>query len=141
MSNVGIRGVGGVDIAAGIGTIKCILASEDGHKDDMILNNVIYLPKCPKNIFSITQWINDRGENAGVFSREAYSILLWDDDKRKKLIIHPVGCPTPLMSVNGGGGGSVSVYLSSIESRPTKRGDGWKVDQQPTRQKLTLLWV
>ena len=41
MTNVGIRGVGGVDVAAGIGTIKFYLTSESGHKDEIILNNVI----------------------------------------------------------------------------------------------------
>lgn len=69
MTNVGIRGVGGVAVAAGIGTIKFYLTSESGHKDEIILNNVIYLLDCPKNLLSITRWSKDRYDNAGVFSR------------------------------------------------------------------------
>ena len=75
LSNVGIRGIGGVAAAAGIGTINFSLTSEDGHKDDIILNNVIYQPDCPKNLLSNTRWSKDRGNNAGVFSMGAILYL------------------------------------------------------------------
>ena len=54
MPNVGTRGVGCVADAASIGTINFVLTSEDGHKDETILKNVMHLPNYPKNIPLIT---------------------------------------------------------------------------------------
>ena len=50
IQNVGIRGVGdvgGVAVAAGIGTIKLTLTNEDRIAEEIILENIIYLPEFP----------------------------------------------------------------------------------------------
>ena len=48
ITNVGVRGIGSIATDAGIGTVTFSLTSEDGEKDNITLNNVIYLPDSPK---------------------------------------------------------------------------------------------
>ena len=60
MSNVGVTGVGNVIVVVGIGDITFTLTSEHGDEDDIILNNIIHLPDCTKDLLSITWWSKDR---------------------------------------------------------------------------------
>ena len=102
MTHIGVKGVGGIAEAVGMGTIRFWIKDESGESEEITLHNVIYLPDCPKNLISITRWSEDRGDNCGIFSRGKYSIFLWNDDRSKKVIYHPPDCPIPLMSVNEG---------------------------------------
>ena len=43
--NAGTRGVGGIAVATGIGTIHFTLTNEDGITESIILKNVVYLPE------------------------------------------------------------------------------------------------
>ena len=138
ITNIGIRGVGGIATAAGIGTVEFILTSEDGIREKIQLENVIYLPDCPKKLLSITRWSKDRGDNAGIFSRGEYSIFLWDNDKSRKIIHHPSECPIPLMMVNEGEDDVVSAYISARNEIPASEKMNLKVAQQPTGQGLIL---
>ena len=112
ITNIGIRGVGGVAAATGIGTIQFNLLNSNSESDTITLKNLIYLPECPKNLLSIHRWSKDRGDDAGIFSRGDYSIFLWDNDNSKNLIHHPPACPIPLMTVNEG---DEDISISSIE--------------------------
>ena len=67
ITNIGIRGVGGIAAATGIGTIQFDIINSNGQSETITLKNVIYLPECPKNLLSIHRWSKDRGDDAGIF--------------------------------------------------------------------------
>ena len=52
-TNVGIRGVGGISAATGIGTIQFDIINSIDNSETITLENIIYLPECPKNLKSI----------------------------------------------------------------------------------------
>ena len=86
----------------------------------------------------MTRWSNDRGDNTRVFSRAAYSVFLWENVRKRKIISHPEICPIPLMTVNEEDDDTFSAYLNSTHITTTKEEDARKVDQHPTGQTLTL---
>ena len=102
IGNVGVKGISGSAIAAGIGTIQFTIKDSKGEQELVTLENVIYLPQASKNLISIAQWSADRGDNCGIFSRGDYSIFFWDNDKKSKHIDHSPTCRIPLMPVNEG---------------------------------------
>ena len=102
ITNIRIRGVGGIVAATEIGTIQFNFLNSNGQSETSTLKHVMCLPKCPKNLLSIHRWSKDRGDDAGIFSRGDYSIFLWNNDKSKNLIHHPSACSIPLMTVNEG---------------------------------------
>ena len=53
VANVGVKGVGGISEAVGVGTIWFRITNDNGISEEITLNNVIYLPDCPKNLISI----------------------------------------------------------------------------------------
>ena len=147
VTNIGVKGVGGVAEAVGMGTIRFWIKDENGESEEITLHNVIYLPDCPKNLISITRWSEDRDDNCGIFSRGKYSIFLWNDDRSKKVIYHPPDCPIPLMSVNEGEidrcnaflagtpfKGDICPYIDTLTGKDTLT----EVAQQTTEEGLYL---
>ena len=55
ITNIGIKGVGGDAVAAGIGTIHFIITNQDRIRDKIPLDNMIYLPDYPKHLHFITR--------------------------------------------------------------------------------------
>ena len=112
--NIRVKGVSGIAIAAGIGTIRFTITSKTGEHNEITLDNVIYLPESPKNLISISRWSRDRGDDCGILSRGEYSIFLWDNDNSQKLIHHTYECPIPIMTVNEGDD-PVQTFISGNE--------------------------
>lgn len=49
ITNIDIRSIGGIAVAAGrIGTIEFMITNEDGIKEKIKVENVLYLPDCPE---------------------------------------------------------------------------------------------
>ena len=74
--SIHVNGISGSKEAAGIGNIKFILLDNDGRKHVVTLKNVIYLPECAKNLISISQWSEERGDNAGILTRGVFSYFM-----------------------------------------------------------------
>ena len=77
---------------------------------------MIYLPSSSKNLISISQWSNDKGDDCGVISRGEYSLFMWDHDSKQKFIPHNPECKIPLMPVNEGDSKFTS-FLSTIDNK------------------------
>lgn len=97
---IGVMGVSGSSMASGIGTIRFIIADDDGRKHTIILNDVIYLPELANNLISTSKWSDDKDNNCGIPSQRRYSIFMWDHDSKQKHITHPPNYQIPPMPVN-----------------------------------------
>ena len=53
--NVGVKGISGSAIAAGIGTVRFTIKDSTGAQEVITLDNVIYLPQASKNLIIIAQ--------------------------------------------------------------------------------------
>ena len=102
--------------AAGIGDVKFILTDNEGGQHLVVLKNVIYLPGCAKNLISISQWSEEKGENAAILTRGNFSHFMCNDDKHRVLIEHPPDCKIPLMTVTLPGTDEYTAFLASESS-------------------------
>ena len=98
--NVGVTGVADSSMGAGIGSIKFTTTDESDIKHKIVLDDVIYLPESAKNLIFTSKWDLDKDDTCGVLSRGKFSIFMWDDDTKKKHIIHSPEYNIPLMPVN-----------------------------------------
>ena len=88
-----MRGISGIAIAEGIGTIKFTITDNSGKKHEITLDNVIHLPEASKNLISITQWSKEKNDDCGIFSRGERSLFMRNNDSKRKLIHHdPTSC-------------------------------------------------
>ena len=55
ITNIGIKDVGGVSVAVGIGKIQFTIKNQDEIRKNITLDNMIYLPDCPEHIIFITR--------------------------------------------------------------------------------------
>mmetsp|Transcript_43713 Transcript_43713/g.52392 ORF Transcript_43713/g.52392 Transcript_43713/m.52392 type:complete len:117 (+) Transcript_43713:2610-2960(+) len=99
-TKIWVAGASGNCQAAGVGTIKFSITTNNGSKHLITLYNVIYLPQCAKNLICILKWSEDRKDDTEILSRRSYSIFLWDNDNRQNFISHPSHCKIPLMTAN-----------------------------------------
>jgi len=99
-TNIGVRGIAGSAIAEGIGTIAFTLTDSKDQKHHIEIENVIYLPSAAKNLVSVSQWSADKQDDAGVSSKQQYSIFSWGNEEYSKFIPHQPDCLIPLMAVN-----------------------------------------
>ena len=53
VNGIGIKSVRGVNTTIGIANMTFLIHGEDGYDEDIILNNITYLPECPRNFISI----------------------------------------------------------------------------------------
>ena len=51
-----MQGVGGRVKASGFGTIKVRIIDDENNLNDLLIHNVIYLPKSPINLISPQKW-------------------------------------------------------------------------------------
>ena len=146
--NIRVKGVSGTSQASGIGRIKFTITNNESRQQEILLDNVIYLPKSPKNLISISRWSRDQKDDCGIMSRGEYSIFLWENDEYQKLIHHRHNCPILIMAVNEGCKAFISgskdafinceAYLNNGPILPDfmhpEKLDACKilVDQQPT---------
>ena len=84
-----LTSVAGITIASGISTIMFTITDDNGLKYKITLEDVIYLPESAKNLISTSKWASDKEDNCGVLSRGKFSVFMWDNDNKKKHIIHP----------------------------------------------------
>ena len=55
IGNVGVKGISGSAVAAGIGTVQFTIKDSKGEQKVVTLENVMYLPQASKNLISIAQ--------------------------------------------------------------------------------------
>ena len=78
LKDIGVVGVSGKCQAEGMGTVVFDVIDDQGVRNNITLERerVIYLPSSSKNLISISQWSNDKGDDCGVFSRGEYSLFM-----------------------------------------------------------------
>ena len=111
--NIGIRGINGIAQAQGLGSINITVRNSEGIDENITLHNVIYLPQASKSLISISKWAHDNKDDCGIFSRETFSIFLWNNDTSQRLVPHPPNCKIPVLPVNEGGPDDYSSFLST----------------------------
>ena len=116
LKDIGVVGVSGKCQAEGMGTVVFDVIDDQGIRNKITLERVIYLPSSSKNLISISQWSNDKGDDCGVISRGEYSLFMWDHDSKQKFIPHNPECKIPIMQVNEGDGKFTS-FLSTIDDK------------------------
>eukprot|EP00957_Ditylum_brightwellii_P189863 14454058-Ditylum_brightwellii.AAC.1 len=107
---VSISGIGGIRKPSGIGTIVFSITDSKGASHEITLENALYVPDAPKNLISVTKWTEDRKVNCGIFTRGAYSILMWEKDELQKLVPHPVQYRIPMLQACEGDDSSKIFY-------------------------------
>ena len=81
-----VKGVEGVDVPVeGKGTVG-ITSRVNGHTWTMILNNVLYVPQAPNNLFSVTHL----DENGGHAKMDSGITELYDKEKNKIAVGHKI---------------------------------------------------
>ena len=143
---LGVKGVNGIARAGGIGSIQIKVKNSQGKETQITLHNVIYLPNSAKNLISISRWSADRKDDCGIFSREKYSIFLWNNDTEHKYVPHNPYCKIPVMLVNEGANDNFSAFLASYGSNFCDNvcllaGSHLSLWTQKSTRKMYLLWM
>ena len=115
LTSVGVRGINGISRAEGTGTVKFEIRDDEEKSHEITLHNVLYLPQASKNLISISQWSEERGDNCGIMSRGEGSLFLWNNDKYCKSIPHHASCKIPLIKVNETKNGASVFFQSCTE--------------------------
>ena len=68
--------------------------------NEIMLENVIYLPEATKNLISIAQWDEDKDDDYKICSKGKFSVFYWNDYSTSEKILHRLDCRIPLMPVN-----------------------------------------
>jgi len=97
LPGLGIDGIGGTSQVSKLGSVQIEIVDDSGDRSHILLENVAYIPGCPKNLISISQWSKEREDDCGLFCRGMHLIFLWDHDQKEKLIYHSPNCRIPLL--------------------------------------------
>ena len=104
ISNGMVATIGGkLNRPSGIGTVKWIWKDDSGVPHTQELKDVLYFPKSPINIMSVTEFakqLND-SEGTGIDTKMRYSRLYWDHNKFSRTIHHS-GSNLPELAINEG---------------------------------------
>ena len=134
LASVGVRGINGVSLAEGIGTVRFDVKDDDGKVHEITLHNVLYLPDASKNLISISQWSEEKQDNCGIISRGDHSLFMWDHDQNTKSILHRDSCKIPLMRVNENKSGAMAFFESVIDRESLKNDPRIKINNSHERR-------
>ena len=108
MDNTKLNGIGGIINPKILGTISMDMEDDAGYIHHLNFHNVYYFPSAPKLLVSPQTWARDRGEDEiaheGTYLKvtRKRSILVWDNRKSQRTVLHALGYALPETPINKG---------------------------------------
>ena len=74
-TNIGVKGISGSFRKIGLGNISFTIKDDKNKINEIMLENVIYLPEETKNLISIAQWDEDKDDDCEICSKGKFSVF------------------------------------------------------------------